>query len=197
MRGRVFCRKLLQWAPKCSVWSRVTPRSFRRDPADTISPATMTVQLAASFGAWERTRTWVSSLATIIFDELAHRTRAAAACWARLFATSMVLPAHRDAVPSAYMYGVVPGIRLRMSASGANHNRNRVGARTLPCGRPARKIRSHLFQPLSSVWAHRSRRKLQIQEISQSGMLCCSSLTRSRRWSTLSYAMKKSKAVRT
>ena len=115
---RVFCRRLLQWAPKCSVRSRVTPRSFRRVPADRTSAATLTVQLVASFGAWDRTRTWVFSLVTIIFEVLARRTRAAAACRARLFTISMVLPAHRDAMSSGYIYGVVYDCTCTGSAPG-------------------------------------------------------------------------------
>ena len=192
MRGAPSAVDSCSGAPKCSVRSSVTSRSPSRD---------LPCYPDGAVGRVLRGLGRVPGLASC------RSPRSSSRCWptpserpppagARLFATSMVVPAHRDAVSSAYMYGVVPGIRLRMSASGADHNRKRVGTRTFLCGRPARKIRSRLLQPLSSVCARRSRRKLQIQEIRQSGISCFSSLTQSRRWSTVSYAREKSKAVK-
>ena len=73
------------------------------------------------------------------------------------------------AVSSAYMHGDEPGIRLRASARSAAHNKKRVGASTLPSGRPVRNSRSRLLKPLTSKCARRYRRKAHIQAIRQSG----------------------------
>ena len=71
-----------------------------------------------------------------------------------------------------------------------------VGARTLPCGRPARKGRSLPLVPLTSTDALRSPRNAQIQETRHPGSLRRRSFRRSILWSMTSYALEKSKARR-
>ena len=78
------------------------------------------------------------------------------------------------------------GMALRELISGAAHNKNKGGARTLPFGNPARNTRSLLSVSFTSTLTLLSRSHCHSHLTMQRGRPSSSSRTRSRRWSTTS-----------
>ena len=93
-------------------------------PGDHRLPRHLDGAVDGGAGLWESTSAWVFWPANSILASRAHFVRAFASCCAVLLATSIVLPAHRVAVPSAYMNAVVPGTSCRAAARVADPSRN-------------------------------------------------------------------------
>ena len=95
----------------------------------------------ASWAHYESTRACVFCVAMLAFQVTAHPASVSAACCALALAIGRELPVLSVAVSSAYMKTDVPGTSLSSAARSADQSVKRVGARTLPWGRPARRIR--------------------------------------------------------
>ena len=186
-----------QCSPKCSVLSSVTPRIFRCGRPSTVAPATLMEKSLASWAHCESTRACVFCAAMLAFQVTAHLASVSAACCALALAIGRELPVLSVAVSSAYMKTDVPGSSLSSAARSADQSVKRVGARTLPWGRPARKMRSSPEVPLISTRALRSRRNWKIHSIMHFGSESRCSFSLSMRWSIVSYALAKSKDNRT